>query len=162
MTEPSSVLPFLARLTLGDDGIWGNAMPSESQKDEQALREKVASAEYCDYLLEIPKHHSIEVMDKEVREFIKTIPVNGVICDVGGCWGWALRKLSRHNNPNNARGTLFIYCPDHNHQGAGNQPGNEFLQIRWIPKMITPGSYRANLALSKITKLTAIARHQAK
>jgi ubiquinone/menaquinone biosynthesis C-methylase UbiE len=93
MTGSSTAPLFLANLTLGDDGIWGNVEPSQYQKVEQTLREEVANAEYDDYLLEISKHHSIEVMDKEVKDFIQRIPVNGVICDVGGCWGWHWRNL---------------------------------------------------------------------
>jgi ubiquinone/menaquinone biosynthesis C-methylase UbiE len=90
--------PCLANLCLGDDGIWGVAKVSAAQRDELNLREKVASIEYSDYLMEISKHHSINVMDREVEKFIKTIPSNGIILDVGGCWGWHWRNI-RKNRP---------------------------------------------------------------
>jgi ubiquinone/menaquinone biosynthesis C-methylase UbiE len=86
---------FLSHLILGDDGIFGVVKHSEFQTDERVLREKVASVKYNNYLLEISKYHSIEVMDKEVKKFIQKIPINGIICDVGGCWGWHWRNI--HN-----------------------------------------------------------------
>jgi SAM-dependent methyltransferase len=96
MIEKSFKPTFLVELTLGEDGIWGEAEPSLDQREEYAFREEVARKEYSDYLLEISKHHSIEVMDKEVGNFLKNIPAGGVICDVGGCWGWHWRNLHIH------------------------------------------------------------------
>ena len=34
-------------------------------------------------------------MDKEVSLFLHEIPENGIILDVGGCWGWHWRYLYR-------------------------------------------------------------------
>ena len=33
-------------------------------------------------------------MDTEVEQFLKGIPQNGWILDIGGCWGWHWRKIS--------------------------------------------------------------------
>ena len=84
---------LLDHLQKDADGIFGGTIFAESQATELKLRENVATAVYSDYLLEISKHHSIEVMDREVKIFIEKIPKNGVICDVGGCWGWHWRNI---------------------------------------------------------------------
>ena len=34
-------------------------------------------------------------MDKEVTKFLKYIKINGVIIDVGGCWGWHWRYIHK-------------------------------------------------------------------
>jgi ubiquinone/menaquinone biosynthesis C-methylase UbiE len=34
-------------------------------------------------------------MDKEVLLFLELIPINGIIIDVGGCWGWHWRNLHK-------------------------------------------------------------------
>ena len=54
----------------------------------------MASKDYGDYLHELSKHHSIPVMDREVDHFLRSIPKNGLIIDVGGCWGWHWRRIS--------------------------------------------------------------------
>lgn len=87
------VTKILERLEIGDDHIYTSKFVSSGQKDEIKLRESVASTVYDDYLVEIAKHHSIPVMDKEVRLFLNLIPYNGIIVDVGGCWGWHWRRL---------------------------------------------------------------------
>ena len=84
---------MLLALHAGLDGIMGVAAPNTSQAAEQRMREKVAAAVYDDYLAEISKHHSIEVMDREVVRFVENIPRGGTVIDVGGCWGWHWRNL---------------------------------------------------------------------
>ena len=32
-------------------------------------------------------------MDHEVEQFISDLPMNSIILDVGGCWGWHWRNL---------------------------------------------------------------------
>ena len=86
---------ILSKLKKGSDEIWGQTLIRKEQADEHKLREKVASIIYENYLDEISKHHSIEVMDVEVREFLSKIPLNGIICDVGGCWGWHWRNIHK-------------------------------------------------------------------
>ena len=41
----------------------------------------------------ISKSHSIPVMDAEISRFLKCIPINGIILDIGGCWGWHWRNI---------------------------------------------------------------------
>ncbi len=86
---------FLSSLQKDTNDIFGQVMVSGPQASEHALREKIATQSYNNYLHEISKHHSIEVMDREIELFLTAIPRNGVICDVGGGWGWHWRKLYR-------------------------------------------------------------------
>jgi SAM-dependent methyltransferase len=64
-----------------------------AQADEVREREAIARREYPDLLVEIGRHHSIPVMDREVRWFLDRIPANGVVADIGGGWGWHWRRL---------------------------------------------------------------------
>ena len=77
------------------DGIYGQVDYYSGQEDERKLREDLASFQYSNYLHEISKHHSIEVMDAEVEKFLKEIPQNGWILDIGGCWGWHWRNIAK-------------------------------------------------------------------
>lgn len=78
-----------------DDDIYGYIKNDTSQEIEIQLRKKIASKNYNNYLLEISKHHSIPVMDSEIKRFLKDIPINGLILDIGGCWGWHWRKIDK-------------------------------------------------------------------
>ncbi len=84
---------LLSCLELGGDGIYGYSFDNKDQAQEVELRESVANHVYGNYWKEISNHHSIPVMDKEVNRFLINIPENGLIIDVGGCWGWHWRKL---------------------------------------------------------------------
>lgn len=84
-------------VVLGLDGIYSglkNTMIAD-QSDEKKLREKVAAQHYEDYLSVISKHHSIPVMDHEVDRFLKRMPENALILDIGGCWGWHWRRIGQ-------------------------------------------------------------------
>jgi len=84
---------FLEGLRVDGDGIFGSPARNEAQSTEMELRERVAQETYDDYLGRIARHHSVPVMDHEVRRFVNDIPDGGVICDIGGCWGWHWRDL---------------------------------------------------------------------
>ena len=47
------------------------------------MRENVASKQCSNHLDEISEHHSIPVIDAEVEQFLKDIPQNGWILDIG-------------------------------------------------------------------------------
>jgi len=84
---------ILNNLTL-EDGIYSYIFKNTEQKLEVETRKNFANGVVNDsYLNILSKHHSIEVMDKEVVAFLKSIPKNGSIIDVGGCWGWHWRNL---------------------------------------------------------------------
>lgn len=84
---------LLSVLDFGTDGIWSGAVPQGSQEAERKMRERVAAAHHGDYMENIAKHHSVPVMDYEVRRFLDSLPHNAIILDVGGCWGWHWRNL---------------------------------------------------------------------
>ena len=85
---------ILSNLQLGEDGIYSYDFNNSEQNDEIELRESVSSQNYENYLETLSYHHSIKVMDKEIDLFIKNIPINGIILDVGGCWGWHWRRIN--------------------------------------------------------------------
>jgi SAM-dependent methyltransferase len=79
---------------LGTDGIYSAALPAASdQTDEIQEREVIARREYPDLLVEVGRHHSMPVMEREVRSFLDGIAANGVVADIGGGWGWHWRHL---------------------------------------------------------------------
>lgn len=83
------------RLQLGNDSIYFYSFVNSSQAEEIRMRESVASRNYKDYLSDISYHHSIPVMDREIEMFLKKIPKNGTVIDIGGCWGWHWRRNRR-------------------------------------------------------------------
>ena len=87
---------ILKKLKVGNDGIYEYEFSCNDQGEEIKLRENIAGLRIENYLQEISRHHSIPVMDKEILNFLKYIPKNGSIIDVGGCWGWHWRNLHKH------------------------------------------------------------------
>ena len=83
---------ILKNLKLGDDSVYSYDFINVTQADGIKLRESVSANLHEDYLLELSHHHSIPVMDKEIDIFLNKIPKNGVVVDVGGCWGWHWRR----------------------------------------------------------------------
>lgn len=95
MSLRSEVAAVLGGLERGPDGIYSSVLPpAPDQADEIRERETVAAREYPDLLREIGRHHSIPVMDRELRRFLRGVPVNGLVIDVGGGWGWHWRRLA--------------------------------------------------------------------
>lgn len=88
-------LPILG-LQQDSDGIYGQAPENIAQKIEVEFRESIVKlSNNADTLMEVGHHHSIQVMDREVRRFTGQLPLNSRIVDVGGCWGWHWRNLFR-------------------------------------------------------------------
>lgn len=81
---------LLSTLKQNKDGIYIYDFEVDSQVDELNVRLAVARNSQ-DYLREISYSHSIPVMDREIEIFLKRIPHNGVVLDVGGGWGWHFR-----------------------------------------------------------------------
>jgi hypothetical protein len=75
--------------------IFGKSLKSFLQKKEFILRKKNAKKRYKNFIKEIALHHSINVMDREVKKFIKLLPKNSVIYDMGGSWGWHWRNIDK-------------------------------------------------------------------
>jgi ubiquinone/menaquinone biosynthesis C-methylase UbiE len=89
---------LLHSLCVGSDGIYeclSDISLSVDQKIEIELRKRVASETYENYLTAISRSHSISVMDQEVNNFLKKIPENGLVLDIGGCWGWHWRRIAQ-------------------------------------------------------------------
>lgn len=81
-------------LQQNSDCIYGHAPTNLAQRSEAAFRESIANLPTnVDILREVGHHHSIQVMDREVRHFTHQLPLNARIIDVGGCWGWHWRNL---------------------------------------------------------------------
>jgi len=92
MTNNVELQEILDKLILDDDGIYSYAFNNTDQKDEIKTRISVADEIYNDYLSALSQHHSIPVMDKEVRLFCDKMPENARIIDVGGLLGLALER----------------------------------------------------------------------
>lgn len=86
---------FLDKLSLGPDEIYSSDVWGQGQEQEIKLRKQVADGMPADLGAEISIHHSFSVMDREVELFVKKLPSNAVIIDVGGCWGWHWRNLHK-------------------------------------------------------------------
>ena len=84
---------ILNKLNRLNNGIYTYDFEVEGQSKEILMRKEVAK-NGGDYWKEIARSHSIPVMDREVELFLKKIPLNGIILDVGGGYGWHWRKLS--------------------------------------------------------------------
>lgn len=92
-------LVSLSQIQLEADNIYSSTIHEHEsfQKEERIVRENDAAREYKnpkDYLKYISTGYSIPVMDKEVERFLNSLPINSLILDIGGCFGWHWRKLS--------------------------------------------------------------------
>ena len=84
---------MLENLKVDSDGIYCSSFNNATQAAEIAHRRRVASRANINYLIEIAQHHSIPVMDREVRRVLSRLnPAGALILDVGGCWGWHWRN----------------------------------------------------------------------
>lgn len=93
MAGPLTIANILDGLQLAADGIYSSLSAEPRQTDEVREREAVARGAYPDLLLEIGRHHSVPVMDREVRSFLDGVPARGVVADIGCGWGWHWRRL---------------------------------------------------------------------
>jgi ubiquinone/menaquinone biosynthesis C-methylase UbiE len=73
--------------------VFNKKISSRYQNKELKIRKKVAKKNYQNYLKEISLHHSINVMDNEIKKFISLLPKKSIICDIGGSWGWHWRNV---------------------------------------------------------------------
>ena len=85
----------LKNMKLGLDGIWGEVTDYGKQEQEKSFRQSIANEVQSNYLNEISLFHSIPVMDAQVKLFLNQIPKNGVVLDIGGCWGWHWRNINK-------------------------------------------------------------------
>lgn len=78
-----------------ENGVYKNPrIIHAGQEKEAVFRRSVAARHHENYLESITRHHSVPVMTREVERFLRGLPKNAVVVDVGGCWGWHWRDLS--------------------------------------------------------------------
>ena len=88
------------------NNIYQKEFNFSNQKVEFEMRSNLSKKFYNNYLLEISRHHSIEVMDLFLRNFLKNIRENGNILDIGCGWCWLWKDISIH------RPDIKIYALD--------------------------------------------------
>jgi ubiquinone/menaquinone biosynthesis C-methylase UbiE len=87
---------ILSNLKLGKDYLYYKKIINDKQNYEIKLRDKAYNFKNFSkkkLLVEISKHHSIPVMDKEIIRITQKLKKNSIILDVGGGWGWHWRNL---------------------------------------------------------------------
>tara|TARA_Y100000590_G_scaffold399714_1_gene483239 strand:+ start:82 stop:924 length:843 start_codon:yes stop_codon:yes gene_type:complete len=84
---------ILKKLSISSEKIYYDDFNNSSQVNELKFRKKISSEKKIDYFKEISKNHSIRVMDNEIVRILKKVPKNGLILDLGGCWGWHWRNI---------------------------------------------------------------------
>ena len=85
---------ILKKYTKNHKDIFCANFKVKSQKNEIDLRRKIASKNYHNYFNEISKHHSIEVMNREVKIFLSKQKKNSIILDIGSGWCWHWKMLN--------------------------------------------------------------------
>ena len=96
MRHRLSAMLSASSVAAGPGGIYDSLVAGDAspQHDEVMLRESVAAAQEQDYFGAVARSHSIPVMDREVDRFLERLPPDGLVLDVGGCWGWHWRRLA--------------------------------------------------------------------
>ena len=79
-----------------DDEIYTRQFNFNKQDIEFQMRKEIAQMKFSNYLTELSKFHSIEVMDAEVRKFISKLKKNSIILDLGCGWCWHWREIDRY------------------------------------------------------------------
>ena len=81
------------------DEIYSFHKPSLSQHREVKIRDSgaLSTPDDIDSLMRlVSRHHSVEVMKRENRKFVDSVPFGGIILDVGVGWGWHWLGLSAY------------------------------------------------------------------
>lgn len=114
----------ISKIQQGCDDIYSSTTtePESFQSSERIVRERDAATEYRDYLAYVSTLYSIAVMDKEVERFLAMMPTDSLILDIGGCFGWHWRKLSK-NRPD--IGLVIVDFIRNNLQHARNILGDQ-------------------------------------
>ena len=86
---------FLKKNYVIKNGIYTKDFHLGKQNKEFLMRKTVASKVYKNYLKEISKFHSIEVMDREIIKFTRNLKKNSLIMDLGCGWCWHWRNIHK-------------------------------------------------------------------
>jgi len=90
----SNLLEVIGNLKLVEKGVYSvHSISNNSQHEEITLRGQIKAPEDTNLLKIVSGHHSIPVMDFELKRFLDFIPMHGIILDIGGGWGWHWRRL---------------------------------------------------------------------
>jgi len=83
-----SLEKILSVLKKGEDNIYTYDFKNSSQNVEVTHRSNVSEEKFDDYFEHIGHYHSVPVMVEQVKNYLKHIPKDGIVLDVGGGWGW--------------------------------------------------------------------------
>ena len=87
---------FLKKNYIFENGIYlKKNFDLKNQNKEFKMRTDIANKNYKNYLEEISKYHSIEVMDSEIIKFTKQLKSNSVVLDLGCGWCWHWRNIHK-------------------------------------------------------------------
>jgi ubiquinone/menaquinone biosynthesis C-methylase UbiE len=89
------IINFLKKNYRFKNGIYTKKFNSYGQNKEFKLRTNVGLRSYKNYLNEISKYHSIEVMDREIIKFTDRLKKNSIVLDVGCGWCWHWRNINK-------------------------------------------------------------------
>ena len=78
------------------DEIYSRQFSLNKQDVEFEMRKEIAQMSFSNYLDEISKFHSINVMDCEVKKFINNLKENSTILDLGCGWCWHWRDINKY------------------------------------------------------------------
>ena len=76
--------------------IYTRKFEFKKQDVEFKMRKEIAQMFFDNYLDEISKFHSIEVMDREVKKFVNQLKEDSIILDLGCGWCWHWRDLEKY------------------------------------------------------------------
>jgi len=86
---------FLRKNYTYKNGIYIKNFNLKQQNKEFIMRTDIANKNYKNYLAEISKYHSIEVMDAEIIKFTKQLKSNSIVLDLGCGWCWHWRNIHK-------------------------------------------------------------------
>lgn len=89
------IINFLKTNYRYKNGIYKKKFNSFGQNKEFKLRTNVGLKNYKNYLNEISKYHSIEVMDLEIIKFTDRLKKNSIVLDLGCGWCWHWRNINK-------------------------------------------------------------------
>ena len=78
------------------DEIYTRKFNFNKQDVEFKMRKEIAQMSFDNYLDEISKFHSVEVMDAEVKKFVYQLNENSIILDLGCGWCWHWRDIEKY------------------------------------------------------------------
>ena len=88
-----AIKEILTNYELRDEIYVSKNKKNNDQSTEMNLRTQIANYKYDNIFEKINQHHSINVMQQEVKKFLKKIKDNGKILDIGSGWCWHWKDI---------------------------------------------------------------------